>query len=53
MSSIIGKIMQFSAVAKKGHLYNGAEIEKEAVGFNVMCESCGKRIHIRWHNLIF
>ena len=29
--------MQFSAVAKKGHLHIMTEIEKEAVGFPVMC----------------
>ena len=37
MSSITGTITQFSAVAKKDHLDNMAEIEKEAVGFPVIC----------------
>ena len=32
-----GKIIQFSDIARKDHLHNMAEIEKEALGFPVMC----------------
>ena len=41
MSSIKGKIMQFSAVAKKGHFCYMTEIETEAVGFPVICQLVG------------
>ena len=37
MLSIIVKIIPFSAVAKKGHFQNMAEIDKEAVRFPVIC----------------
>ena len=45
MSSLTGKIIQFSAVAKKGDLYNKAEIEKEAVGFLVICHLVAGNLH--------
>ena len=37
MSKIRGKIIKLSAKAKEGHLHNMGDIEKEAVGFPVMC----------------
>ena len=37
ISGITGKINQFSAVGKKGHLHYMAEIEKEAVVSPVLC----------------
>ena len=52
MSSITGKIMHLSAVAKKSHLHSTAEIEKET-GIPFSVPPCGKGIHIRWQHLIF
>ena len=37
VSSITGKMIQFSAVAKKGHLHNIAEIYKEALQLPLIC----------------
>ena len=37
MPNITGKIIQFSAVAKKGHFHNMTENEKEVVEIPVMC----------------
>ena len=37
MSNIRGKRIQFSAIAKEGHLHNITETEKEAMGLHVIC----------------
>ena len=35
--------MLFLAVAKKGHLHNIAEIDKEPVGFPVICQLIARK----------
>ena len=43
MSNMMGKIIQFSAVVKKGHIHNLSQIQKEAVGFPVICHLVARK----------